>query len=143
VLGPPRAGRCLVVSGDTAPAATTLQAARGASLLVHEATFLDEDRDRARETRHTTAREAGVLAREADVQLLALTHLSSRCHPRDARREAEAEFGAVVVPRDFDQIEIPFPERGEPRVHPAHGGAPPARARSASGTPATVQSDDL
>ncbi|MGD9571524.1 MAG: ribonuclease Z, partial [Thermoleophilia bacterium] len=95
----------------------TLDASRGAQVLVHEATFLDEDRARARETRHSTAREAAELGREADVGLLALTHLSSRFHPREVRREAEEVFDRVVVPRDFDQVEVPFPERGAPLLH--------------------------
>jgi len=55
-----------------------LEAARGAEVLVHEATFLDEDRERAGETGHSTALEAAELARDAEVGLLALTHLSNR-----------------------------------------------------------------
>ena len=95
VLGAPRDGRTVVISGDTEPCAATLAAARGASVLVHEATFLDEDRDRARETRHSTALEAATLAKEADVGLLVLTHLSSRFAPRDLRAEAESVFDRV------------------------------------------------
>jgi len=123
VLGAPRPGRTVVISGDTEPCDATREAARGASVLVHEATFLDEDRDRARETRHTTAREAAELARGAGVGLLVLTHLSSRCMPADVRAEAGAIFEPTLVPRDFDQIEIPFPERGAPIVHPARAGS--------------------
>ena len=67
VLGPPRAGRSVVLTGDTEPCPTTANAARGASLLVHEATFLEADRARARETRHSTAAEAADLGRDADV----------------------------------------------------------------------------
>jgi ribonuclease Z len=119
VLGPPRAGRRVVVSGDTEPCPGTLEISRGAELLVHEATFLDVERDRARETRHNTAREAAALAREADVGLLVLTHLSTRHAPRELREEAESEFSRVLVPRDFDQIEVPFAERGGPVVHVA------------------------
>ena len=114
-----------MITGDTEPCDATREAARGAALLVHEATFLDEDRGRARETRHTTAREAAELARDADVGLLVLTHLSSRCAPSEVRAEAAAVFPRTLVPRDFDQIEIPFPERGEPVVHPARGGRAP------------------
>ncbi|MGD9572891.1 MAG: ribonuclease Z, partial [Thermoleophilia bacterium] len=117
VMGEPRSGRVVVLTGDTEPCDATLDASRGAQVLVHEATFLDEDRARARETRHSTAREAAELGREADVGLLALTHLSSRFHPREVRREAEEAFDRVVVPRDFDQVEVPFPERGAPVVH--------------------------
>ncbi len=117
VLGPPRSGRTIVISGDTRPCASTEGAAAGADLLVHEATFLHDELPRALETRHTTAREAAALAQAADVRLLALTHLSSRCMPREIRAEAEAVFANVVVPRDFDQIELPFRERGEPVLH--------------------------
>jgi ribonuclease Z len=143
VLGSPRPGRVIVVSGDTEPSDTLLAAADRASVLVHEATFLDEDRDRARETRHSTAREAAVLAREADVGLLVLTHLSSRCSPRDVRHEAEREFPRVLVPRDFDQIEVPFPERGAPEIHSLRGGGRPGSPDVPSETPATVDALDL
>jgi ribonuclease Z len=146
VLGPPRPGRRVVITGDTRPCPSTLEFARGACLLVHEATFVDEDHERAVETRHTTALEAGALARAADPRLLALTHLSSRYQPRDVRREAEREFPRVVVPRDFDRIEVPYPERGEPRLVPATGHEPPARAAAAAAAstePATVEVDDL
>ncbi len=143
VLGSPRPGRVIVVSGDTEPSDTLLAAADRASVLVHEATFLDEDRDRARETRHSTAREAAVLAREADVGLLVLTHLSSRCSPRDVRHEAEREFPRVLVPRDFDQIEVPFPERGAPEIHALRGGGRPGSPDVPSETPATVDALDL
>jgi ribonuclease Z len=144
VLGPPRPGRTVVVSGDTEPCEPVLEASRGASVLVHEATFLDEDRERARETRHSTAREAAALARDADVGLLVLTHLSSRHAPREVRAEAEGEFPRVLVPRDFDQVEVPFPERGEPIVHPARaGGARRGEPDAASEAPATVAPIDL
>lgn len=116
VLGPERAGRTIVISGDTRPCESTAAAAHGADLLIHEATFLHAELDRALETRHSTAQEAAELGRVAGVRLLALTHLSSRFMPRDARAEAEAVFPDVVVPRDFDQVEIPFRERGEPRL---------------------------
>ncbi|WP_217915756.1 ribonuclease Z [Miltoncostaea marina] len=137
VLGPPRAGRTVVITGDTEPCDAVLEASRGAALLVHEATFLHADRDRARETRHTTAREAAELAREADVALLALTHLSSRYAPRDLRAEATAAFARTVVPRDFDAVEVPLPERGPPVLHPARDRArPPAPEAQVAAAPA-------
>jgi ribonuclease Z len=116
VLGPPRAGRRVVISGDTEPCGATLDMAEGASVLIHEATFLDADRERARDTRHTTAREAAVLAREAGVDLLVLTHLSGRCAPAEVREEARAVFAGAEVGRDFDRIEIPLAERGRPLI---------------------------
>jgi ribonuclease Z len=116
VLGPPRSGRKVVLSGDTAPSPTVLEAARGAEVLVHEATFLEEERDRARETAHSTALEAAELAREAEVGLLALTHLSNRYFGPEAAREARTIFPDTVVPKDFDVIDVPFPERGSPSL---------------------------
>jgi ribonuclease Z len=116
VLGPPRAGRKLVLSGDTAPTASVVDAAAGADVLVHEATFLADERERARETLHSTAGEAALAAREAGVRMLALTHVSTRYFGHQVVEEARELFAETVVPRDFDVIEVPFPERGPPEL---------------------------
>jgi ribonuclease Z len=116
VLGEPRRGRRIVYTGDTAPCQATEVFAHEADLLVHEATFLDDELARARETGHSTARQAAEVASAAGVKLLALTHLSTRYFPRDIRDEARAVFPDALVPRDFDTIEVPFPERGEPHL---------------------------
>jgi ribonuclease Z len=116
VLGPARAGRKLVLSGDTAPTASVVEAATAADLLVHEATFLADERERARETLHSTAGEAALVAREAGVRMLALTHVSTRYFGHQVVEEARELFPATVVPRDFDLVEIPFPERGPPEL---------------------------
>jgi ribonuclease Z len=116
VLGPPREGRKLVLTGDTAPAASVVEAASGADVLVHEATFLAGERDRARETMHSTAGEAALVAREAGVKLLALTHVSTRYFGHEVVAEARELFPETVVPRDFDLVQIPFPERGPPEL---------------------------
>lgn len=116
VLGPPRPGRKLVLAGDTAPSPIVLEAAREAEVLVHEATFLEEERERARETAHSTALEAAEVAREAEVSLLALTHLSNRYFGPEVAREARTIFPETVVPKDFDVIDVPFPERGSPSL---------------------------
>jgi ribonuclease Z len=116
VLGAERPGRKLVLAGDTAPAASVVDAAAGADLLVHEATFLADERERARETLHSTAGEAALVAREARVDLLALVHVSTRYFGHQVVEEARQLFPETVVPRDFDVVEIPFPERGEPRL---------------------------
>jgi ribonuclease Z len=112
VLGPEREGRKIVLSGDTAPCEALAIAAHQADLLVHEATFLHEDLERATETLHSTARQAAELARDAEVRLLALTHLSARYAGGEIRAEARAVFADTVAPRDFDTIDVPFPERG-------------------------------
>jgi ribonuclease Z len=129
VLGETRPGRTVVIAGDTAPAPSVVEAARGADLLVHEATFLEDERERARETAHSTALEAAELAREAEVAMLALTHLSNRYFGPEAAREARTIFPETVVPRDFDIVEIPFRERGTPELH--KGGALQRRLDSA------------
>jgi ribonuclease Z len=116
VLGPPRAGRKVMISGDTAPSDAVRVAAHGADLLIHEATFAEEEVERARETQHSTAAQAAEVARDADVVLLALTHLSTRYPAAVLRDEARAVFSATVLPRDFDTIVIPFPERGAPEL---------------------------
>jgi len=116
VLGAPRRGRTVVITGDTAPAASVVEAAAGADVLVHEATFLAEERARAKETGHSTAAEAALVAREAEVGLLALTHLSARYPPSDVADEARQLFPRTVVPRDFDLLLVPLPERGEPQL---------------------------
>ena len=114
-----------MISGDTAPNEALRIAAHAADLLIHEATFAEEERERAAETRHSTARQAAELAREAQVRLLALNHVSTRYPPSALRDEARAVFPATVLPRDFDTIELPFAERGEPELirwddRPAH-----------------------
>jgi ribonuclease Z len=116
VLGAVRPGRKVVISGDTAPCEALLVAAHEADLLVHEATFAEDESERARQTSHSTARQAAVLARDAQVQMLALTHISSRYPGGELREQAREVFAQTEAPRDYDTIEIPFPERGEPRL---------------------------
>jgi ribonuclease Z len=121
VLGPPRPGRKLVITGDTAPSDEIVEAAWGADVLVTEATFSDEERDRAEETNHQTATQAAETAQRANVGLLALTHLSNRYFGPEIAEEARAIFPKTVVPRDFDTVEVPYAERGSP--HLVKGGA--------------------
>jgi ribonuclease Z len=110
LVGPPRPGRSVVITGDTRPCDATENAARGADLLVHEATFGDEESERAVETGHSTAREAAQLARRAGCQRLLLTHFSAR-YSRDAAEleaQARSEFPNVTIAKDGMQIDIPF-----------------------------------
>jgi ribonuclease Z len=116
VVGPPRPGRRVVLSGDTAPCDMVRVAAHEADVLVHEATFAEDERERAAQTQHSTARQAAEIAAEAQVRLLALTHLSTRYGGREIRDEARAVFERTVVPRDFDAIEVPYREKGAPEL---------------------------
>lgn len=112
LVGPPRAGRRVAFSGDSAPAPGILELACGADLLVHEATFDRSETVRARETRHSTAAEAAELAQQAGVGALVLTHISAR-YSRDAPElleEARRIFPATRIARDGLVIEVPFPE---------------------------------
>lgn len=113
VMGASRAGRKVVISGDTRPCATMVEASRGADLLVHEATFSDDEQERALETRHSTAREAGKVAAEAKVKRLVLTHLSSRhdIEPQPLFDQAQQEFsGMLDVAYDGFTVEVALRE---------------------------------
>lgn len=114
VVGPARPGRTLVYTGDTRPSETTVDAARGADLLIHESTFSDEEHDRAVETRHSTAGEAAAIARRAGVKRLVLTHFSARHAEQPYRLVAEA---ASVFPAEAAEdglaIEIPLREEAD------------------------------
>ena len=123
VLGAPRPGRRIVIPGDTAPTETVRVLSEGADVLVHEATFTEDERDRAAETLHSTARQAAELARDAGVRMLALTHLSPRYFGKELLEEAREVLPTAVAPRDFDVIEVPFAERGEPTLV-KHGARP-------------------
>lgn len=114
LVGPTRPGRTVVITGDTRPLASTVEVARDADLLVHEATFAEEEAERARETGHSTAREAAELAAAAGVRRLVLTHVSAR-YSRDAReleREASAVFPHVTVAKDGLEVDVPFRDAG-------------------------------
>jgi ribonuclease Z len=134
VLGAARPGRRIVIPGDTAPVETVRVLSEGADVLIHEATFLEDERDRAADTLHSTALQAAELARDAGVRLLALTHVSPRYFGPELAREAREAFPATVVPKDFDVIEVPFVERGAPEL--VRRGARPAKV---SDTAAAVE----
>ncbi len=114
VVGPTRPGRKLVYTGDTRPNEMVKEMAEGASLLIHEATFAEEERMRAEETQHSTAREAAVIARDAGVSGLLLTHISARYsdNPSSLLKEAQSVFPEAAVARDGQVFEIPYEDGG-------------------------------
>jgi ribonuclease Z len=118
VMGPSRAGRTIVITGDSAPSPATVSAAADADLLIHDASFAEEEVQRAAETGHSTVGQAAAVAAEAHVKLLALVHISSRYHVGKVIEEAREVFEPTIAPKDFDVIELPFPERGEPHLIP-------------------------
>jgi ribonuclease Z len=116
VMDEPRPGRKIVVTGDTRPTEGIIELAAGASVLVHDSTFAESEKDRALETGHSTAREAAEVARAAGVATLVLTHLSSRHSWRELRDEARQVFPGALLPRDLDVLMVPYPDKGTPRL---------------------------
>ena len=113
VMGSARPGRTLVYSGDTRPCESTVEAASGCDMLVHEATFSDEEVERAQRTGHSTASQAGEIALRAGARQLVLTHLSARYSERPFVLEREAKQACqgaceVIVAYDGLAIEIPL-----------------------------------
>ena len=132
VVGPDRPGRTLVLTGDTAPSPATVAAAADAELLIHDASFAEEEAQRAAETGHSTVGQAAAVAREAHVKMLALVHISSRYHVGKILEEAQDVYEPTVAPKDFDTIQIPYAEKGYPELIP-NG----ARDRGGSGMAST------
>lgn len=112
LVGERRRGRRVVITGDTRPCANTIEAARDADLLVHEATFADDEVARAVETGHSTAREAAEVAKAAGARRLALTHISARYsqNARELEREAKLVFANTTVAKDGYEVELALTE---------------------------------
>lgn len=110
LVGPTRPGRTVVITGDCRPSESTVENAAGADLLIHEATFADEELERAKETGHSTAREAAEVASRAGVRQLVLTHLSARYSRdnTDLLNEARNVFANTGIARDGMEIDVPF-----------------------------------
>jgi ribonuclease Z len=110
LVGPSRAGRRVVFTGDTRPTESTVNIAQGADLLVHEATFADDEQPRAIDTGHSTAREAAEVAAKAGVMRLALTHLSARysINASELLAQAKENFTDTIIVRDGTEIDVPF-----------------------------------
>ena len=109
-VGPNRPGRLVVFTGDTRPCASVVDAAQGADLLIHEATFGEEEKDRAKETGHSTAREAAQVALAAKARRLVLSHVSARysMSAEELVSEAREVFRETAVAKDGMTIEVPF-----------------------------------
>ncbi len=110
IVGPKRPGRLVVFTGDTRPCAGVVDAAQGADLLIHEATFGEEEKERAKETGHSTAREAAQVALAAKARRLVLSHVSARysISAEELVKEAREVFKETVVAKDGMTIEVPF-----------------------------------
>ena len=110
VVGPKRRGRKIVYTGDTRPTERTVEVAKDADLLIHDASFTSDLQDWAIQTKHSTAKEAAEIAKKANVRQLVLTHISAR-YSKDATpllKEAKEIFENVVVAEDFMSIEVKY-----------------------------------
>ncbi len=116
VMEASRPGRKVVITGDTRPCKAVVELAIGASVVIHDSTFGNSELARAQETGHSTAREAAEVAVAAGAATLVLTHLSSRHSWRELRDEARAVFPGALLPRDFDTLVVPYPEKGKARL---------------------------
>jgi len=112
LVGSPRPGRTVAFTGDTRPCAATVDAAQGADLLIHEATFGDAERDRARDTGHSTAKEAAQVALAANAKRLLLSHVSARysISADELVKEAREVFPNASVAKDGLEVDVPFAE---------------------------------
>ena len=124
VVGEPRPGRLVVYTGDTRPAPSTAEISKGADLLIHEATFTEEDAERAYERFHSTAKGAATLALEAGVERLILTHVSARYadNPSPLLEEAREAFPGTTVAHDGLSVELGYkPDQEEVAPEPLGG----------------------
>ncbi|WP_019176849.1 ribonuclease Z [Methanomassiliicoccus luminyensis] len=125
VLGPPRKGRKVVISGDTRPTQAIIEAATGAEVLVHEATMDHSLQEGAREYGHSTAREAAEVAKAAGVGLLILTHISNRYDDASIlEKEAQETFPHTVVATDLMSLPVRMGGKGPPGVNLPGGPGP-------------------
>jgi ribonuclease Z len=116
VMDEVRPGRKIVITGDTRPTPAVIELAQNATVLVHDSTFAETEKQRAIETGHSTAREAAEVAVQAGVATLVLTHISSRHHWRELRDEARLVFPEAILPRDLDTLMVPYPDKGTARL---------------------------
>jgi ribonuclease Z len=118
VLGPPRPGRKVVFSGDTAPHRGLVDLARGCDVLIHDATFSDEEEDKAGEFGHSTARQAAMTAKDCGARVLFLSHFSPRYEEEEERllEEAREVFPGARLAKDLEEFVVTFPDRDPPEV---------------------------
>ncbi|MBS7248769.1 MAG: ribonuclease Z [Candidatus Jordarchaeales archaeon] len=107
VVEPPKLGRKIVYSGDTAPCQSLLRMSSFADVLIHESTFDQSLEGKAIETKHSTSTQAALVAREANVKLLVLTHISSRyTDPNVLLQQAKEIFANTIIAQDFTEVLI-------------------------------------
>jgi len=111
VLGPPRRGRKIVYTGDSLPHEGLIEIARGADVLIHDATSDAALEEKANRYGHSSSRQAAIVAKEAGVGLLILTHFSPRYEDASSiLADAKAIFENSRLAEDFAEVDVPYPE---------------------------------
>ena len=107
VIGPKRPGCSLVYTGDTVPCKDIADASKDVDVLIHEATYTEEDSGLAKEHFHSTAKAAAETAAKCNVKMLALIHISNRYGDSEASlAEAKSVFGNTIAPEDFQMLTV-------------------------------------
>jgi len=107
VLGEKRPGKKIGISGDTMPTKELEKFFEECDYLVFDSTFLDEEKQRAQDTCHSTAKQAATLGKNAKVKNLVLTHFSARYKDEVGHlREAEKIHNSIITAKDLLEIEI-------------------------------------
>jgi ribonuclease Z len=110
-MGAPRRGRKIVYTGDSEPTDEVVERARGADVLIHDATTDAALEEKANRYGHSSSRQAAEIARKAGVGLLILTHLSPRYEEwSTVLADAKAVFENSRVADDFMEVEVPYPD---------------------------------
>jgi len=111
VMGPQRAGRKIVYTGDTRPFEAFAKFAADADLVIHESTFDDSLVEKAEHDGHSTPSQAAEEAKAAGAKQLVLTHISARYSDATLLLEqAKKVFDNTVVAEDFLELELPLKE---------------------------------
>jgi len=107
VLGPPRRGRKIVISGDTKPCVSMVKFSKDADVLIHDSTFDSKLEDIADEYGHATAFQSAEIAKKANVGKLFLTHISPRyLDYHILENDARKIFKNSFVPKDLQEIGV-------------------------------------
>ena len=107
VLGKKRLGKKIGISGDTMPTKELEEFFRECDYLVFDSTFLDEEKQKAQDTCHSTAKQAAELGKNANVKNLILTHFSTRYKDEIGHKtEAEQIHNSVITAKDLLEVEI-------------------------------------
>ena len=107
ILGEKRSGKKIGISGDTRPTKQLEKFFQNCDYLSFDSTFLDELKDKAVDTCHSTAKEAAILAKNANVKNLILTHFSARYKDESVLvKEAQTIHNSVIGAKDLLEIEI-------------------------------------